>query len=136
VKADQYLLRGFDADHGADMAFFMDGMPINVRSHAHGQGYSDLNFVIHEALQDVEALKGPYDAEYGDFAVAGVVNFLTRDYVEENTAEVSFGTFNRQRYLTLLSPTDYLLSLLTGSYEHGRCAYNTGWRSFQGVLCS
>ena len=105
VKADQYLLRGFDADHGTDVAFFMDGMPINVRSHAHGQGYSDLNFVIPEALQDIEALKGPYYVEYGDFAVAGVVNFLTREYVEENTAEVSFGTFNTQRYLTLLSPT-------------------------------
>ena len=105
VKADQYLVRGFDVDHGTDVAFFMDGMPINVRSHAHGQGYSDLNFVIPESLQDVEAFKGPYYTEFGDFAVAGVVNFLTRDYVEENVAEVSFGTFNTQRYLTLLSPT-------------------------------
>jgi outer membrane receptor protein involved in Fe transport len=105
VKADQYLLRGFDADHGTDVAFFMDGMPINVRSHAHGQGYTDLNFVIPESLQDIDVSKGPYFVEYGDFAVAGAVNFLTREMVEQNQAEVSFGTFNTQRYLTLLSPT-------------------------------
>jgi hypothetical protein len=105
VKADQYLLRGFDADHGTDVAFFMDGMPINVRSHAHGQGYTDLNFVIPESLQDIDVSKGPYYVEYGDFAVAGAVNFLTREMVEQNMAEVSFGTFNTQRYLTLLSPT-------------------------------
>jgi outer membrane receptor protein involved in Fe transport len=105
AKADQYLLRGFDADHGTDVAFFMDGMPVNIRSHAHGQGYADLNFVIPESLQEIEVYKGPYYVEFGDFATAGAANFITREIVEQNVAEVTFGTFNTQRYLTLLSPT-------------------------------
>ena len=105
AKADQYLLRGFDADHGTDVAFFMDGMPINIRSHAHGQGYADLNFVIPESLQEIEVYKGPYYVEFGDFATAGAANFITREIVEQNVAEVTFGTFNTRRYLTLLSPT-------------------------------
>jgi outer membrane receptor protein involved in Fe transport len=105
VKADQYLLRGFDTDHGTDVAFFMDGMPINIRSHAHGQGYADLNFVIPESLQEIEVYKGPYYVEFGDFATAGATNFITRESVEQNVAEVSFGTFSTQRYLALLSPT-------------------------------
>src|SRR5579883_2561142 len=57
-KADQYFLRGFDADHGTDVAFFSDGMPINFRSHAHGQGYADLNFIIPETVQGVDVHKG------------------------------------------------------------------------------
>jgi outer membrane receptor protein involved in Fe transport len=103
-KAEQYLLRGFDADHGTDVAIFVDNVPVNMRSHAHGQGYADLHFLIPETVRAVDALKGPYFAEYGDFATAGVVNFLTRDYVEENTLEISGGSFNTQRYLALLSP--------------------------------
>ena len=66
-KADQYFLRGFDADHGTDVAFFLDGMPINLRSHAHGQGYADLNFIIPETIEGVEVNKGTYLPEYGDF---------------------------------------------------------------------
>jgi outer membrane receptor protein involved in Fe transport len=104
-KAEQYLLRGFDADHGTDLALFVDGVPVNLRSHAHGQGYADLHFLIPESIRAVDALKGPYFAEYGDFDTAGVVRFLTRDSVEENTLEISGGSFNTQRYLALLSPT-------------------------------
>jgi outer membrane receptor protein involved in Fe transport len=104
VKADQYLFRGFDADHGTDVAFFVDGMPVNIRSHAHGQGYADLNFVIPEALQEIEVYKGPYDVEFGDFATAGAVNFITRELVEQNLLEVTYGMFDTQRYLALLSP--------------------------------
>jgi outer membrane receptor protein involved in Fe transport len=59
-KADQYFLRGFDADHGTDVAFFTDGMPINLRSHAHGQGYTDLNFIIPETIEGVDVFKGAY----------------------------------------------------------------------------
>ncbi len=104
-KAEQYLIRGFDADHGTDLALFVDGLPVNMRSHAHGQGYADLHFLIPETVKLVDVLKGPYWAQYGDFGTAGVVNFVTRDFVEENTLEVAGGSFNTQRYLALLSPT-------------------------------
>ncbi|MDH5320484.1 MAG: TonB-dependent receptor plug domain-containing protein, partial [Nitrospira sp.] len=82
-KADQYFLRGFDADHGTDVAFFLDGMPINLRSHAHGQGYADLNFIIPETIEGLEVNKGAYLPEYGDFATAGAINFRTRQAVKE-----------------------------------------------------
>jgi TonB-dependent Receptor Plug Domain len=104
-KAEQYLIRGFDADHGTDLAIFIDGLPVNLRSHAHGQGYADLHFLIPETVRAVDVLKGPYFPEYGDFDTAATVGFLTRDYVEENTLEVAGGSFNTQRYLALLSPT-------------------------------
>jgi len=125
-KAEQYLIRGFDADHGTDLALFVDGVPVNLRSHAHGQGYADLHFLIPETVQAVDVFKGPYFAEYGDFATAGVVKFVTRDVVEENTLEIGGGSFNTQRYLALLSPTrDALKTLVAiegyrndGPFEH------------------
>lgn len=70
-KANQYYLRGYNLDHGTDFATTVDGMPVNMPSHGHGQGYSDLNFVIPELVQGVDYRKGPYFAENGDFASAG-----------------------------------------------------------------
>ena len=104
-KADQYFLRGFDADHGTDVAFFADGMPINFRSHAHGQGYTDLNFIIPETIEGVEVYKGAYLPEYGDFATAGAVNFRTREVVKEGLVQSAGGQFNTQRHLLMFSPT-------------------------------
>jgi len=104
-KADQYFLRGFDADHGTDVAFFTDGMPINLRTHAHGQGYTDLNFIIPETIEGLEVNKGAYLPEYGDFAAAGAVNFKTRQVVQEGVAQVAGGQFDTQRYLLMFSPT-------------------------------
>jgi len=69
-KADQLFLRGFDADHGTDVALSVDGIPVNLPSHAHGQGYADLNFLIPEVIDRVDVLKGPYFVEVGDFATA------------------------------------------------------------------
>ncbi len=88
-KAEQYLLRGFDADHGTDLALFVDGVPVNLRSHAHGQGYADQHFVIPEALKQVDAFKGPYFVELGDFATAGAFNFVTLDTVPENVLQAA-----------------------------------------------
>lgn len=104
-KADQYFLRGFDADHGTDVAFFADGMPINFRSHAHGQGYTDLNFIIPETIEGLDVYKGGYHAEFGDFATAGAVNFRTREVVKEGVIQAAGGQFDTQRYLLMLSPT-------------------------------
>jgi outer membrane receptor protein involved in Fe transport len=84
-KANQYFLRGFDADHGTDIALSVDGVPINMVSHAHGQGYSDTNFIIPEAIERVEITKGPYFAHQGDFATAGAVNLVTRDGFEHSS---------------------------------------------------
>jgi len=104
-KAEQYMLRGFDADHGTDVALFVDGMPVNLRTHAHGQGYADLHFLIPETIKQVDAFKGPYYVEYGDFATAGAIDFVTLDTVPENLVEAAGGSFGTQRYLTLLAPT-------------------------------
>ena len=70
-KANQYLLRGFDADHGTDVALSFDGLPLNMVSHGHGQGYADANWIIPELVERVEVSKGPYFVENGDFATAG-----------------------------------------------------------------
>jgi outer membrane receptor protein involved in Fe transport len=104
-KSEQYLLRGFDADHGTDVALFVDGMPVNLRTHAHGQGYADLHFLIPETIKQVDAFKGPYYVEFGDFATAGAIDFVTLDVVPENLVQAAGGSFGTQRYLTLLSPT-------------------------------
>jgi TonB family protein len=88
-KANQYFLRGFDADHGTDVALSIDGIPINMPSHAHGQGFSDTNFIIPEAVERVEITKGPYFANQSDFATAGAVNLVTRDDFEHSS--VGFG---------------------------------------------
>jgi outer membrane cobalamin receptor len=116
-KAEQYFLRGFDADHGTDVALFIDGLPVNLRSHAHGQGYADLHFMIPEIVQRLDGFKGPYFVEFGDFATAGAFNFVMRDTVDENYAEAAGGSFATQRYLTLFSPTrDALKTLVAIEY--------------------
>ena len=88
-KANQYFLRGFDADHGTDLALSIDGIPINMVSHAHGQGYADTNFIIPEVVERVEVTKGPYFANQGDFATSGAVNMVSRDSFEHSS--IGFG---------------------------------------------
>jgi TonB family protein len=90
-KASQYFLRGFDADHGTDLALSIDGIPINMVSHAHGQGFSDTNFIIPETVERVEITKGPYFANQGDFATAGAVNLVTRDGFEHSSLGLGLG---------------------------------------------
>jgi len=121
-KADQYFLRGFDADHGTDVAFFADGMPINLRTHAHGQGYTDLNFIIPETIGGLDVHKGAYLPEYGDFATAGAVNFRSRDVVKEAVVQSAGGQFSTQRHLLMFSPTkDRVRTLFAaeGYYTNG-----------------
>ena len=78
-KANQYFLRGFNLDHGSDFAMTVAGTPVNMPTHAHSQGYSDLNFLIPELVAGVQFSKGPYFADQGDFATAGVVEHQLRD---------------------------------------------------------
>ncbi len=90
-KADQLFLRGFDSDHGTDVAVSLDGVPVNMPSHAHGQGFADLHFLIPEILEKVEITKGPYFADKGDFDTAGAVNLVTRDRFEHSQFTVQGG---------------------------------------------
>lgn len=103
-KAMQYFLRGFDNDHGTDIALFIDGVPVNMVSHAHGQGYADLNFLIPETVERVELYKGPYFVQWGDLANSGAVNFITKERATENSLQALGGFFNTMRYAGVLSP--------------------------------
>ena len=91
-KANQFFLRGFNLDHGTDIAIDVDGMPVNMRTHAHGQGYADINFLIPELVGAVEFHKGPYFVRDGDFASAGSVRIDYLDTVAKNVALTSFGS--------------------------------------------
>ncbi|MGQ0800984.1 MAG: TonB-dependent receptor [Pseudomarimonas sp.] len=90
-KANQYFLRGFNLDHGTDFATSVDGMPVNMRTHGHGQGYTDLNFLIPESVQTLTYRKGTYYADVGDFSSAGSAEFALADWVETGTLNVSAG---------------------------------------------
>jgi outer membrane receptor protein involved in Fe transport len=85
-KAEQLYLRGFDADHGTDVAISVDGIPVNMVTHAHGQGYADLHWLMPEIVQSVDVRKGPFDVRDGDFATAGSVSFRTADRVDSRFA--------------------------------------------------
>ncbi|HVO31319.1 MAG TPA: TonB-dependent receptor [bacterium] len=103
-KANQYFLRGFDADHGTDIAFFLDGVPVNFPTHGHGQGFSDLHFLIPETVERIELYKGPYYASLGDFDTAGAVNLVTHRSLNYNAQSFGGGMFNTYRSLTVISP--------------------------------
>ncbi len=98
-KANQYFLRGFNLDHGTDFATFIDGMPINMRTHGHGQGYTDLNFIIPETIQTITFNKGAYNARIGDFSGAGSAAFTTVNRPLHNQIAATLGEDNFQRYL-------------------------------------
>ncbi|WP_082337175.1 TonB-dependent receptor [Porphyrobacter sp. AAP60] len=91
-KANQFFLRGFNLDHGTDFAGFVDSVPINMRSHGHGQGYLDFNFLIPETVERIDFRKGPYFADVGDFSAAGTAAFKTADTLRP-FAEVQAGEF-------------------------------------------
>ena len=92
-KANQYYLRGWNLDHGTDLATFVDDVPINLPTHAHGQGYTDLNWLIPETISGMEIRKGPYFADVGDFANAGDLHIGLRDSVDKNIESVTVGSF-------------------------------------------
>lgn len=102
-KAEQLFLRGFDVDHGTDINISVDGMPVNMVSHAHGQGYADLHFVIPELIDKVNFDKGPYFADKGNFTTAGYVDFKTKNFLENNFVKVEGGQFNTFRGITGLN---------------------------------
>jgi len=96
-KAEQIFLRGFDIDHGTDITIAVDGMPVNMVSHAHGQGYSDLHFLIPETIKNIDFGKGPYYADQGNFNTAGYVEFQTKDKLDQSSFGMEYGQFNTLR---------------------------------------
>lgn len=106
-KANQYFLRGFNLDHGSDFSTFFDGMPVNMRTHAHSQGYMDLNFIIPEIIERVNFQKGPYFADTGDFSLAGSSSMKTYDQLEKGFTELTLGQGDEIR---LVSANSFALS--------------------------
>ncbi|EJF52167.1 outer membrane receptor protein [Saprospira grandis DSM 2844] len=100
-KAEQIFLRGFDIDHGTDLSITVDDMPVNMVSHAHGQGYADLHFLIPETVEQIQFEKGSYNEQKGNFATAGYVNFKTKNYLENNLIKLEAGQYNSARVLGL-----------------------------------
>ena len=99
-KANQYFLRGINLDHGSDFATTVNGVPVNMPSHAHGQGYSDLNFLLPELVQRVNYSKGPYAAQQGDFSSAGSADFVYRTRLAQPLADLTVGQFGYRRALS------------------------------------
>lgn len=96
-KAEQIFLRGFDIDHGTDISLTVDGIPVNMVSHAHGQGYADLHFLIPETIEKTAFELGPHSTERGNLATAGYVDFKTKDFLSNNSIKIEAGDFNTQR---------------------------------------
>lgn len=123
-KANQYYLRGFNLDHGTDFSARAEGVPLNMRTHGHGQGYLDLNFLIPELVATTRYRKGPYAAQVGDFSSAGSVDFAFYDQLDESIAELTVGEFGYNRALVA---TDINLAggALTGAADLTR--YDGPW---------
>ena len=102
-KAEQLFLRGFDLDHGTDINISVDGMPVNMVSHAHGQGYADLHFLIPETVGQIDFDKGPYHADKGNLATAGYVAFETKERLDNSSITLEAGKFNTYKALGLFN---------------------------------
>ncbi len=116
-KAEQIFLRGFDSDHGTDFSVNIDGMPVNMVSHAHGQGYADFHFVIPETVDKLKVYKGTYNTAYGDFATSGAGEFSTKNSIGKSMVKAEVGQFDTYRAMVML---DLLRGkhLLTKNYEN------------------
>jgi TonB-dependent receptor-like protein/carboxypeptidase-like protein len=116
-KAEQIFLRGFDADHGTDVNLSVDGIPVNAVSHAHGQGYADLHFLIPETVASYDFGKGPYYTDKGDFNTAGYVAYHTKSSIDQNMVKMEVGQFQTLRVLAMVN----LLS--DSAKKRGQSAY-------------
>jgi hypothetical protein len=137
-KANQYFLRGFNLDHGTDFATSLGGMPVNMPSHAHGQGYSDLNFLIPELVDRIEYRKGPYFAKGGDFSAAGAADIVYRTTLDAPFAQATLGERGYRRLLgagsTPLTAGTSLLGAVELMRNDGPWTLKEGLRRTNGVL--
>ncbi len=128
-KAEQLFLRGFDVDHGTDVAISVDNMPVNMVSHAHGQGYADLHFVIPETVDNIQFNKGCYQPSIGDFNTAGSVRLQTKNVIPENKIKVEAGRFNTYRGMVLLNllPSKDTIARKHSAYLASEAFYTKGF---------
>lgn len=137
-KAEQIFLRGFDIDHGTDIALFVDGIPVNMVSHAHGQGYADLHFLIPETIDRVSFSKGPFDPKIGNFATAGQVEFKTKSRLDKNLVSLELGKFNSQRVTSLFkllnSKDQQVYTAIDFNHSDGYFKSPQDYRRFNGLL--
>jgi len=141
-KSEQIFLRGFDIDHGTDIHLTVDGIPVNMVSHAHGQGYADLHFIIPELIDKINFNKGPYFADKGNFTTAGFVEFKTKDCLENNFLKMEAGRFSTVRSIAginLIKPAGdrrnqslYLAG--EGSFTKGYFESPQDFSRFNGIL--
>lgn len=136
-KANQYFLRGFSLDHGTDFYTTLNGMPTNLPTHAHGQGYNDLNFLIPELISNITYKKGPYYAEEGDFASTGSAHIHYADTLDQGIASLSLGSFGHKRVFNANSfdlDGGTLLYGLEYFYNDGPWDNPEGYQRFNGVI--
>ena len=136
-KANQYFLRGFNLDHGTDLATDFEGMPINMPTHAHGQGYTDLNFLIPELVSEVDYKKGTYYAEVGDFGTAGAFSIHYFDVLPSAFLKVEGGDIGFERAVFAMSPKvgpGHLLFAYEMEHNDGPWDHGDDYQKFNGVL--
>lgn len=123
-KANQFFVRGANLDHGTDFLIYVDGMPVNLRNHAHGQGYADLNFIIPELVGELEYWKGNYYAQHGDLSSTGAARFKLVDELPQGILTTTWGAYDYSR--TLIADTIQAgAGKLTMALEHQH--YNGPW---------
>jgi outer membrane receptor protein involved in Fe transport len=136
-KANQYFLRGFNLDHGTDIAISLDGMPLNLPSHAHGEGYSDMNIVIPEFVERTDFQKGPYYADVGNFGSAGSANVVYFKTLPQNFFQLDGGMYGYGRAVFGASQKLGSGSLLYGGeayYDNGPWVHPDAYAKFNGLL--
>jgi hypothetical protein len=136
-KANQYFLRGFNLDHGTDFAVFLDGMPLNLPSHAHGEGYADMNAVVPEFVQRMNYEKGPYYAEVGNYSSAGSANIQFYKTLPQNFFQVEGGMYDFGRAVFGISQKLGSGNLLYGGeayYDNGPWVHPDAYAKFNGIL--
>jgi hypothetical protein len=136
-KANQYFLRGFNLDHGSDFSTWVAGTPVNMPTHAHSQGYSDINFLIPELVAGVQYSKGPYFADQGDFTTAGAANINYATSLENSIVHVEKGSYGFGRAFLAASPkvaNGHLLTALETSTNAGPWAIPDSYRKLNGVI--
>ena len=139
-KANQYYVRGFNIDHGTDLSLSVAGLPVNLPTNAHGQGYADLNFVIPELVGGIQFEKGTYRAEQGDFSAAGAIRMNYLDLLERPIAKAEAGGYGFRRLLFAASPAvgdGHLLAAFELETNDGPWLRPDAFRKLNGVLrCS
>ncbi|HTX21799.1 MAG TPA: TonB-dependent receptor [Candidatus Aquilonibacter sp.] len=136
-KANQYFLRGFNLDHGTDFAIFLDGMPLNLPSHAHGEGYADMNIVIPEFVERIDYEKGPYYADVGDFGSAGAAHIVFYQTLPQDFVTVQGGMYGFERGVFGASQKLGAGNILYGGevyHDDGPWVHPDDYSKFNGIL--